>query len=331
MSDVEESDDTVVEPEADDRDALIAAADEALKDAPAEEAKSDGRDEKGRFLKPTDLAKPKVEEKPSTAIARELARREARREEETSYKSKMAEAEQVLSRARAVADEMAEERAAIKREREEVEAFKATVRRDPMAAMKEVGWTAEQFITNAERARDPNYQEILETRSELSKRDALIEKLTARLDDYDARGKKYEEQTKAQQAQAEVSEFWTSIPEDSPLWANERYEDRDDIIAHARKVRQQYYDKTGKVASPKEVGEYLHYLALQRKVAPAQTAGRKPGQAGQTKAKVSRAIGSSDSSERRGGNGKHIHDMTPEEEREYLMDVAKSAVSDSAD
>jgi hypothetical protein len=328
------------EPTKDDdaRDDLIAAAEAALK-SEGQELEQEERDEKGRFKpkppqekpkseKPKEEAKPQ-DEKPSSVIARELAKRNERREAESSYKAKVQEADQVLARAREAAATLEKERAELAREREEIQRFKTTIQRDPMAAMKEVGWTADQFINNAERARDPNYQEIVSLRGELSKRDEVITRLTSRLDRLDEVEKKYATQAEQQQAEAEVKAFWSSIPEGSPVFNDDRYDDEDDILTHAKKVRQKYFDKTGKVASPQEVGQYLHYQALKRREGvPAETAGRKPGQAGQTKAKVSRALGSSDAQERRGSNGiKHVHDMSADEERQYLMDVAENALA----
>lgn len=313
-------------------EALIQAA-EAAMGKPEEKPKTQieaERDEKGRFLKPPKVVekaddKPK-DDKPSSVIARELAKREQRREEESAYKSKMAEAEGLMEKVRGMASRLEEREQRVAQREQQAEAFLQNMQRDPMEALKRVGWSADQFITNAERSKDPTYQEILGLRGELQQRDQLISKLEQRLNGLEEYKNQYETQTKQQQTQAEVREFWTSIPQDSPVYQD--FDDHDDILYYARKVRQQYYDRTGKVASPQQVGEYLHYRALQRRSGvPAETAGQKP-KAGQTKAKVPRALGSSESSERRGGGGpKHIHDMTPEEEKEYLMDVAANALS----
>lgn len=321
-------------------DAMIAAAEAAMKGEGDDKPKADKpkadieaeRDEKGRFLKPPKVVekpgekeKPK-DSKPSSAIARVLAEREARREEESSYKSKMAEAEALMNKARGVIDHISQREAELSKREREVNEFISNMQRDPMGALKRAGWTAEQFITNAERAKDPNYQEVLSLREELQKRDALISKFEARLNGLEQYREQYENQGKQAQAQEEVRQFWSSIPQDSPVFQD--YDDQDDILYYARKVRQQYFDRTGKVASPQQVGEYLHYRALQKRSGvPAETAGQKP-KAGQTKAKVPRALGSSEASERRSGGGpKHIHDMSPDEEREYLMDVATNAIS----
>ncbi len=324
-------------------DDMIAAANAALKETgasleddkkPREKTEIEAeRDEKGRFLKPPKpVEKPATKtgapEKPSSVIARELEKREARRAEESEYKGKTAEAEALMNKAQGILGRLEErERGVLQRERE-VNDFLENMQRDPMAALKRVGWTADQFIHNAERAKDPNYQEVLELRGELAKRDAMISKFETRLNGLEEYKNQYESQGKQQQAQAELNQFWQSIPQDSPVYQD--FDDQDDIIYRARKVRQQYFDRTGKVASPQQVGEYLHYQALQkRNGAPAETAGQKP-KAGQTKAKVPRALGSSEASERRsGGTAKHIHDMTPAEEREYLMDVAAGAIGSS--
>lgn len=313
---------------------LVAAAEAAFKGVenadpkPKEEPKKavdleeKPRDEKGKFV-PAKKEEPQPA-KPSSIIARELAKREAAHAEERGYKSKVAEAENMFSQARTLlqqvqsqAQDLAKEKAAL-----------LEARKDPAAFMKTVGWTAEQFIDNATRAKDPTYQETLALRELLSSQSSVIEELKQTVSSLQAKAKTYDEQGEKAKAQAEVQEFWTSIPQDSPMW--EDYEDHDDILYFAKKVRQRYFDATGKVASPKQVGEYLHYRALQKRAgAPEQSAGQKPV-AGQRKAKVPRALGGSDASERRGGNGvKHVHDMTPDEERQYLMDVATNAVTGS--
>lgn len=324
--------------DANDRDAMMKAAEEAMRDGAEDEdplKKTDEektRDEQGRF-KPT--AKPKAEkprdEKPSSTIARELAKREAQREEQVAYKGKMAEADQVLSKARQALDSITNREQQVAQKEQEIGSFLRDMQKDPMQALKRVGWTAEQFIDNATRSRDPNYQEVLQLREELSKRDQAAQTLAQRLERLETKAKEYDNQGTKQAADREVQAFWAAIPEDSPILKNDRYEDQDDIIAHARKVRQQYYNKTGKVASPEKIVEYLHYLATEKLTGrPQETSGRKP-KAGEIKAKVTRALGSSDAAERRGGTAKHIHDMTPDEERQYLVDVANSAIAGDDD
>ncbi len=310
---------------------LIAAAEAAVREA--EGAKEDGekeRDEQGRF-KPAPVAqKPKEKapaaEKPSSVIARELAKREAARAEESQYKGKLAEAEQILAKVKEGAADLARQQQEIAREKQAL----ADARRDPAAFLRQQGWTADQFIDNAVRSKDPAYQEAIALREELSKRDAGIDELRRTVAALQAKADGHDKAGQQAQMQAELSEFWASIPQESPVWQD--YEDKDDIVYMARKARQRYFDQTGKVASPKQVGEYLHYKALEKRAAsPAQTTGQKLN-AGKTKAKVPRALGSGDASERRAGNGaKHIHDMTPAEEREYLMDVANNAVAGSGD
>lgn len=323
-------------------DAMIKAAEAALKGEAGEEAPKKPkaeieaeRDEKGRFLKPPkviekpEAAKPK-DEKPSSQLARVLEEREQRRAEESGYKAKMAEAESLMQKAQSVIGRLEERERDIVRRESEVNDFLARMQRDPMEALKRVGWSAEQFITNAERSKDPTYQELMALRDELRKRDTVIEELKGGLSSLQQYKQQIEEQGKQHQAQQEIREFWSSIPQDSPVYQD--FDDADDILYYARKVRQQYFDKTGKVASPQQVGEYLHYRALQkRNGVPVESAGQKP-KAGQTKAKVPRALGSSEASERRGGGGtKHIHDMTPEEERAYLADVATEAIAGIGD
>lgn len=332
----------------DERDAMIRAA-EASGVENTEEEKSD-RDDKGRFKK-TEAEKAKASQQangakgkpgvdpkdpPSNAIAKELAKRNERRQEQSEYRSKAQEADQLISQVKSRMAAIEQRESEVSAKMQELNETLASIRRDPMGAMQKMGWKAEDFIRNAERQNDPTYQEIIGLQSELSKRDEVIDKLTKRLDRLDDVEKNYSTQAKQVQAQAEVQEFWASLPEDSPVFTDDRFEDRDDIIARARKVRERYYNATidprtgeGKVATPKEVAQYLHYEALKRRDgAPKQTSGLKPGKAGQTQAKVPRALGSGDSSERRGGSAKHVQDMTAAEERQYLIDVANQAVAD---
>jgi hypothetical protein len=319
------------------RDDLIKAAQGALVGKTEEEKPKTPieaeRDEKGRFLKPPKpLDVPKTgkeapkDDKPSSVIARELAKREARREEESGYKAKMQEAEAFLSKAQnAWSSIEAREQRVVERERQ-AEEFLANMQRDPMAAMQRVGWTAEDFINNATRSKDPGYQEAIALRQELSKRDSVIGTLEGRLAALEGKAKSYDEAGSKQQAESEIKDFWASIPQDSPMFDD--YDDQDEIIWKARKVRQEFDNRTGRVASPQQVGEYLHYRALKkREVAPAESAGQKP-KAGESKAKVPRALGSSEASERRSnGASKHVHDMSPAEERDFLMDIAANAVA----
>lgn len=312
---------------------LVAAAEAALKGAEKPEAKElePERDEHGRFIRQE--AKPKAKaqekpaaEKPSSVIARELAKREAARQEESAYKSKAAELEKVSGQLQSFQEQLQQQAAELARERQELLA----ARRDPAAFMKTVGWTADQFIDSATRAKDPAYQEAIALREELSKRDTVLDEVRSELKALKAKAQSYDDATKAAQSQQELQEFWTSIPKDSPAWQD--YEDQDDMVYFAKKVRQKYYDATGRVASPKQIGEYLHYKALERRAgASAPTAEQKPN-AGKTKAKVPRALGGTEASERRaGGNAKHIHDMNPDEERAYLMDVASNAIAGGGD
>ena len=319
---------------------LVAAAEAALKgvdppdpkpakakvEAPKEEEPE--RDEHGRFLK-RDAApqkpKPKEEaeaEKPSSVIARELAKREEARAEKT----KLAEVEKAWERIQQIEEKLKSEAAELAKERQAI----AEARKDPAAFLAQNRWTADQFIDLATRAKDPVYQESVALREELSKRDAIIEELKAGVAELRAKADGYDKQTAQSQVQAEVNEFLGSIPKDSPVWKD--YEDREDLLYFAKKTRQRYYERTGKVASPKELGEYLHYKALQRRAeSPAEPAGGKPI-AGKSKAKVPRALGGTESSERRPGSGaKHVHDMTPAEEREYLARVAEEAVLGTSD
>ncbi len=308
---------------------LIAAAEAAIKGEGADAAKD--RDEQGRFLKgQAPVEKPKAKEaapeKPSSIIARELAKREAARAEESQFKGKLEEVKKAHAEVEQLRAQLQTQAAEVARERQQL----AEAKRDPGAFLKQQGWSADQFIDNAVRAKDPAYQESVALREVITKQDGVIANVMAKLEALEAKAKSYDEQGQKNQQAAEVQEFWTSIPKDSPVYQD--YDDRDDILYRARKVRQDYFDKTGKVASPKEIGEYLHYKALEKRAGtPAQPAGSRPN-AGKTKAKVPRALGGSDASERRAGSGaKHIHDMTPDEEREYLMDVAAGAVTGSGD
>ncbi len=309
---------------------LIAAAEAAIKGESTDPAKE--RDEQGRFQKgqaPVKVEKPKAKEaaaeKPSSVIAAALAKREAARAEASQFEAKLeevkkaqAEVEQLRATLQAQAAEVARDRRLLDE-----------ANRDPGGFLKAKGWTADQFIDNAVRAKDPAYQESVALREELGKRDTVISTLTSRLEAIEGKAKSFEEQQQKAHNANEMREFWSAIPKDSPV--HQDFEDQDEVIYRARKVRQDYFDKTGKVASPKEIGEYLHYKALERRAGTPKSPGPVPS-AGKTKAKVPRALGGSDASERRAGQApKHIHDMTPEEEREYLMDVATGAITGSGD
>jgi hypothetical protein len=311
---------------------LVAAAEAAMRggepDAQKEGEKT--RDEQGRFVKEAPKAaseKPKeaAKEKPSSVIARELAKREAARQDESQYKAKIAEANQLHAQVQQLHAQVQAERAALAKEKEEL----TRARRDPAGFFASQGWNAEQAIDLATRAKDPVYQETVALREELAKRDSVLHELRQTVHALKAKADGYDKQTEEAKSAHEMQSFWAAIPEDSPVWQD--YEEKDDIVYFAQKVRQRYFDKTGKVASPQEVAQYLHYKALQKRAPSAQTAAQKPN-AGKPKAKVPRALGSNDTVERRPSNGaKHIHDMTPDEERQYLMEVATASVTGASD
>lgn len=323
------------------RDAMVAAAEAAMREGaddsdddplekpkakPVEEETEEEPEEKKPSVEQKKVS-PKKDEQPKGAPLSELAKvlhkREQKRESEEQYNAKMAEADAVLSRAKGMYAQLQEELQEARQAKQTALQQLEAIKRKPMSAMKELGWNPEEFVDNALQEKDPNYQRFVQLQGALSERDQRIDKLTSLVEQLVHKAKQYDEQTAQHQQQAEVQEFFASIPKDSPVW--EDYDDEDDILYFARKVRTQYKERTGKVASPKELGEYLHFRALQKRSASAEPAGHKPKQAGQTKAKVSRALGSSDASERR-SNGKSINDMSRDEERDYLIAVAEAAL-----
>lgn len=310
---------------------LIAAAEAAARGEEPPKPEEKGRDEQGRFVKqeakPAEAPKPKeaAKEKPSSIIARELAKREAARADKGQYEARMAEAERLHTQAQQLFQQIQQDREALAREKAEI----AEARRNPAAFIAKQGWKADEFIDIATRSKDPIYQETVSLREQLHQTHSVINELRQEVLGLKAKAAGYDKQTEQAQRQAELDSFWAAIPDDSPVWQD--FEDKDDIVYQAQKVRQRYFDQTKKVATPQEVAQYLHYKALQKRdPASAQTAA-KPN-AGKTRAKVPRALGGSDASERRPGNGaKHIHDMSADEERQYLMDVGTAVLTGGSD
>jgi hypothetical protein len=327
------------------RDAMLKAAEAAMKEAPAdegeetetpapkkvsreteEEPETDPEEEQEEEPKPKPKPKAKEEdsekkEEPLSKLAREIRARENARKIEAEVEHRLGEADQIMSRAKDMWGEVQKAREQLKAEMAELAAFK----KDPIAAMQKFGWTPEQFIDAATRSKDPTYQDKVALEDKLAAERAEREALQRKVDELYERAKGYEEERSTVAQQQATDRFFEAIPENSParvLW------ETDDLVARANRVAEQYQKRTGKVASPEELGEYLHYEAQQRlgRVgAPAENAGQKPQNAGKVKANGSRALSARDASERHGG-AKPVSDMDGDEERAFLIRVAEEAI-----
>lgn len=297
-------------------EALIAAATKASAEAGEGEEEVD----QTGTLK-TKAAPPKKAAPSSSVIAQELARREAKRSAEGDYQAKVAEANAAAAKAQEMVDRAHKYQLDSQKELADLQQAK----KDPIAFMQKMGWDADTFINEAMRRKDPNFQAVNGAmEAELSKRDAVIAELRAGLAELQGVKKGYDNERETIAQQQATQEFWASIPKDSPLLTEE---EQDVIIYKANKVGDEYKKRTGKVATPTQIGEYLHYQALQRRQgAAAKPAEQKPD-TGKSKVKVPRSLGSTATSGRTSGPAKDFRDMTDAEQREYLIVVASQAVT----
>lgn len=317
----------------DERARLIAAAKAA---APAEAA-SDGTnsaaDEEvtaaegmgtGTEQAPGKAAKPSIEDI--------LRGREAKQEQ----RDLAAETERI--RAEAAAD-----REAAKREREEAAADRALLaklKKNPVEAMKELGWTGEQFIEEVTREGTPEWKAMKRLEAENEALRAKTEKFEQFLDAQQKKELAAAERTQAAAQQAELKDteqkFLSMVPEGSAMRL--LYDD-DEIILQGHKLAYDLRQKSGGqlLASYEDLRDYLEKKATQKlakvlesrsgqpseKSAPAQSSGstkaapQKPGTG-------SRTLSTSSASERR-ASPKPIREMSPAEEREALIAAAKAA------
>jgi hypothetical protein len=336
--------------EMNDRDAMLKAAEAAMKDAPPGEESDDDGEEKSAPKKPevsretdeepekdeSDEEEKKVEPKPKakakdgeaekkeeplSKLAREIRARENARKLEAQVEERLGEANSIMERAKGMWNEVQSARQQLQKEMQELAAFK----KDPIAAMQKFGWTPEQFIDAATRSKDPAYQDKIALEDRLAEERAARQKLEEKLDALYKRAESYEEERGSVAQQQATQRFFQSIPQDSParvVW------DDSELVSRANQVGEAYQKKTGRVASPEELGEYLHYEAqqrLRRLGAPAEHAGQQPQNAGKVKANGSRALSARDASERHGG-AKQLSDMSGDEERAFLIRVAEEAV-----
>lgn len=337
--------------EMNDRDAMMKAAEAAMKEAPTEdgdpeeekkpspeqkkasvsrdtdeepEKDESDKDKEESPPKPKAKAKekePEQKEEPLSKLAREIRARENARKIEAEVEGRLSEANTIMQRARGMWNEVQSAREQLQKDMAELAAFK----KDPIAAMQKFGWTPEQFIDAATRSKDPSYQDKVALEERLAEERNERKKLEEKLDALYKRAESYEEERGTVAQQQATQRFFQSIPENSParvVW------DDSDLVSRANQVADAYHKKTGRVASPEELGEYLHYEAqqrLRRMGAPGELPGQQPQNAGKVKANGSRALSARDASERHGG-AKQLSDMTGDEERAFLIRVAEEAI-----
>lgn len=318
-------------PTGDERAALIALVEKTKEGAPAEGEADKEKQIRDGIVQTKDPKEKDPDEPPvMSKLAKELKAREKEKgilaraqEREQAAQAAYAEAQGIVEQAKAFAAQVAGEFQRLKR-----------LKDDPVAVINEFGWDPNAIIEAGARHKDPEYQaRTAAERAANEKLAAMEQKLQAALERTEklekvAQG--YNEQATTAQKVAAEQKLLGKIPETSParqlisarIWSEKT------ILEMAYDADRQIRTKTRKAPSLDELAEYIHYEAYERMRAlgmkPQESAGR--SNAGKSKANGSRALSNRDASERRGAqHTKAFDEMTPDEQRAYLIAVAEEA------
>lgn len=300
----------------DDRAALIAAADAALKDPAGQPAAPGVTDSKAAPAADDGMSK----------VARVLKEREAAqlaRDEATAARDEAAAARAEVTAMRAEAQK---DRDAAAAELARVQKLRTA----PLTAIKELGWDTKQLVDEVTREGSPEWQAQKRYEAALEQQGTELAKLKEWQASQLALAETNQQREYLQGRQAAERSFLASVPAESALRA--LYDERE-IVNKAHTLADEYREKSkGLVASPDELREYLEQqagvrLATIRGQQPGVGAAQQAAKVGATQPKANgpRALSAASASERR-TSPKPRHEWTPVEERDAMKAAAEAAM-----
>jgi hypothetical protein len=187
------------------------------------------------------------------------------------------------------------------------------LRKNPVEAFRDIGLDPEEFVDSVLKEGSPEWKAS-------QKQEQAFESLRAELAElkqFKAEQEKQREETKKaeleQRREQVYSKFLNVASEENCPHARALYSDRE-ILAWGDQIADQYYAKTGQVASYSEIAQYMEEVASQR----VQKVIARP----KAKSKA-RTLTASDTSERRAAP-KQGHEMTDAELRRALITEAEA-------
>lgn len=226
------------------------------------------------------------------------------------------EAARVLAdaRARATADYDAD-----------IAARRAKFRSTPGAAIRELGFSTDDIVDGVTREGTAEWRAIRAAEARAEAAEAKAASVDAVKADFEAFKNTAAQREHAAQVQAVERQFLTehAAPEKAP-YLHKRYEPQE-ILQRAHALANEW-QKAGVPFANSDVAEYLEHQARQRlagvSVPPQQVSGG--GSAQKVRANGSRTLSAANGSERR-ASPKPIDEMSPEEERDALIEAAAEA------
>ncbi len=311
---------TPAQAEANERQALIEAAEGLMPDAPSNENGSPPPE-------PAAAKKGDAKEEPATPAesrvaavlrAREQAQKtrdEAASEASKHVESAKTEATRILAEARSEAKKLADA---------EMASFRAKWREKPLRAIEEAGVDKRALIDDVTREGSAEWQAQRRVESELEKTRAELAEMKSWREEQTKTATAQSERAQVEQRQLAEKRYLEAVPKESALRA--LYTDRQ-IVAMTYEVAAEFRDaKPGDVASDEDLRQYLEEQAAQRLAAIRGTSTAPTGSAAKQKANGPRTPSASSASERR-GSPKPPSEMNPDELREAQKKAAEDAMS----
>lgn len=301
----------------DERDELIKAAQEA--DAPEGEAPKEAPKKKEK-------ANGESEEKPLSKLAGVLrAREQAQKLREEGEKERQ-EAQKLRQEAEQLKQEYAQAIAEARKEREQL----ALLKRDPMRAIKEIGWSADDLIQGVIRENTPEWQALSKAEQAAEKDRSELHELRQMVKDLVERDTHAREQNQVETRKLEreftVKKFLTDHVSEEKCPSLRALYDDDEIVQKGDRVADLFRERTGKVAPLADIAEYLESEA-EKRLLKLRGEKRGNGHAPKPLANGPRTLTAASASERR-AVPKSIRELSPEEERDALIAAAKEATRD---
>lgn len=308
----------IAEPAGNERDALIAAANAANKDTPAEAVKEEPKKEAAAVEGEPE----KKEESKISKLLRDRERAQAEREERSTVKAS-------LEKERA---EVAKMRADAERMQSEAVAKLHKLKSSPLEAIKEIGWDRAALVDEVAREGTPEWQAQKRLEARLEESNSKIAKFEAWQEEQSKLLERQQLEQSSYAMRMEEKRFISLFPEKSA--ASKLFGSEDRLIAEGHRVGALYKEKSGgRVATTEEISEYIEQQAKERLDALRQELAGDTSKAStsaskvatQTKANGPRALSGSAASERR-SSPKPRHEWTPQEEREHLKAAAEAVM-----
>lgn len=243
------------------------------------------------------------------------------------------------TKARKEADDYLAE--ARKRADEEYTSRLRALKERPLDAIKELGWDTQRLVDEVTQEGSPEWRRMKALEERDAKRDKELEEIRGWKEKQDARVKEYEAQESARRKVATENEFiaGAASAEKCPT-LHKLYgvlhgkSATRQIIADAYKVVEELYDpKNPRRIDDSELAEYLEEQAVQKLAelrhqegAPEAEGGKEKPATPKRAANGTRTLGATATSERRAAP-KPVYDMSPDEERAALAELADAAIA----